>query len=55
MKVENFVISALVPFDSIEVARDPKVQTELLRMAEEDGRSSVMAHARRVIDRAQAR
>jgi len=55
MKDEKSVVPNpdLVSFDSIKAARNPRVQMELLRMAEEDGRSSVMAHARRVIDDAQ--
>jgi len=57
MKDEKAVVPNpdLVPFDSVEAARDPHVQTELLRMAAEDGRSSIMAHARRMIDLAQER
>jgi len=42
----------LVSFDPIKAARDPRVQIELLRMAEEDGRPSVIDYANRVISRA---
>jgi len=54
MKDEKSVVPspALVSFDSSKAARDPQVQIELLRMAEEDGRSSVIAHANRVVSRA---
>jgi len=53
MKDEKAVVPNLdlVSFDPIEAARDPLVQIELLRMAEEDGRPSVIDYANRIISR----
>ncbi len=45
-------ISELETFDSVEAAKDPLVQEELLNMAWEDGNIQAMTHALAVIAKA---